>query len=226
LRYAAALFALWSTCLLAAGPDAEQIRNTAKEVVKNLEVQSKLPNDSGDSDAATARPRSSPFGFGGNSIYLPGGAAILGLLQWAVIVVLVIGILALGVILIREPMQERFRPTISPPLPLEGAPPPPPDPRELLARADKLAAEGRFAEAMHCVLLAAMILIGGDGMDSQTSWELLRESKLPASQLKALRDLVIRVERAWFGQRPVAADDYQHVRGIFDAFQRPAAETA
>ncbi len=227
MRYVAAVFLLVSTCLFAAAPDAEQIRNTAKEVVKNLEVQSTLPTDSGDSDAATVRQRPSSLGIGGGGVYLPGGDAIFGLLQWVLIMVLVIGLLALGAILIREPMEARFKPTISPPLPLEGAPPPPPNPRELLERADRLAGEGRYAEAMHCILLAAMILIGGDGdANSRTSWELLRASQLPASQLARLRDLVIRVERAWFGQRPADEDDYHHVRGIFDAFQRPAPETA
>jgi len=224
-RCAAAIFLLVSTSVLAAEPDAEEIRNAAKEVAKNLGVQSKLPNDSGLTDAETRRARPRRGGFGGDGIYLPGADIVVGLMQWALVVVAAITILAVLAILIREPLQARFKPSVSPPVPLEGDPAPPPDPRELLARADRLAAQGQFAEAMHCVLLAAMIVIGGDA-DSQTSWELLRHCKLPAGQLNTLRDLVIRVERAWFGQRPAGADDYRYVRGIFDAFQRPAAETA
>jgi hypothetical protein len=75
-----------------------------------------------------------------------------------------------------------------------------------------------------------MIVLGGPAADktieSRTSWELLRHATLPAPQLQALRDLVIRVERAWFGQRPAGPDEYRHVRGIFDAFHSTSAETA
>ena len=115
----------------------------AEELAKNAAVQSKLPNDSGTA-APTPREDGSPFGGGG--IYIPGGEAIVGLLQWALIVVAAITLLAVAAILIREPLQSRFVPATGPPLPLEGDPPPPADPRELLARADRLAASGQFAE--------------------------------------------------------------------------------
>ena len=107
---------------------------------------------------------------------------------------------------------------------------PPDDPRALLARAEELAAAGRYAEAMHCVLLAAMAMIGGGqprkSADSLTSWELLRAAALTPPQLQALRDLVFRVERAWFGHRPAGLDDYRQVRGMFEAFSATARETA
>jgi hypothetical protein len=232
-------FALLAILLLAflampafgAEPDAAEIRKSAGQVTKSLEVQSQLPNDSGTADAATDRRlRSSPWAMGGDGIYIPGGEVIFGLMQWALIVAAVIAILAVLAILVREPLQSRFHPALSPALPLAGDPAPPADPRQLLARADQLAAQGLFAEAMHCVLLAAMILLGGPApdksADSRTSWELLRTATVPPTQLHALRDLVIRVERAWFGQRPAGPEDYRHVRGIFDAFQSPSAGTA
>jgi hypothetical protein len=134
--------------------------------------------------------------------------------------VVIIAVLAILAILVREPFQSRFQAAASPPLPLADEPTPV-DPRELLSRADRLASEGAFAEAMHCVLLAAMILLGGP--DSRTSWELLRSATVPAPQLGALRDLVIRVERAWFGRQPAGPDDYRHVRRIFDTFHSMAA---
>jgi len=214
-----------SSPAIAATPDADQIRTAAREVTRNLQVQSRLPNDSGVAESPLdRRPINFPFGLRGEGIYLPGGEAIVGLLQWVLIMVLVIGILAVMAILIREPLQSRFQPTLSPPLPLSSDPVPPADPRELLARADRLASEGLFAEAMHCVLLAAMIGLGGP--DSRTSWELLRSATLPEPQLVALRGLVVRVERAWFGQQPAGPDDYRQVRGIFDALHSPAAVSA
>jgi hypothetical protein len=225
-----ALFAILLTAIPAVAAGDDEIRKAAADVSKSLEVQSKLPNDSGATEFPTERRSRQSLGFGGEGIYLPGGEVIFGLVQWAVIVVAVIAILAVLAILIREPLESRFHPTIGPPVPLEGAPPPPADPRELLARADQLAAQGLFAEAMHCVLLAAMILLGGPAADkttdSRTSWELLRAATIPPTQMQALRDLVIRVERAWFGQRPAGAEDYRHVRSIFDAFRAPSAETA
>jgi hypothetical protein len=214
-----------SSPALAAAPTPDQIRAVAGEVTKDLQVQSRLPNDSGATEfPLDRRPGGLPFGFGGNGIYIPGGEAIVGLMQWAFMIVAVIAIFAVLAILLREPLQSRFQPALSPPLPLAADAAPPADPRELLGRADRLASEGLFAEAMHCVLLAAMILLGGP--DSRTSWELLRSAALPASQLSALRDLVMRVERAWFGQRPAGPDDYDHVRGIFDDLHSPRAASA
>ena len=220
----AALFGLlWASSALAEPFEAARVRAAAQELAKNADVQWRLPTDSG---TAAPTPREGDnWGAGRQGIYIPGAQAIFGLLQWAMIVVAVIALLAVLAILIREPLQARFLPVTGPPLPLEGEPPPPPDPRELLTRADRLAEAGQFAEAMHCVLLAAMIIVGGTA-DSQTSWELLRAAKLAPPQRSALRDLVIRVERAWFGQRPAGIDDYRHVRGVFDAFQQPSAETA
>jgi hypothetical protein len=214
----------------ATGPGHAEVRKAADDVAKSLGVQSQLPNDSGAADAPTNQPRSRTWGFGGDGIYIPGGEVIFGLIQWAIIVVAVIAILAVLAIVLREPLEDRLRLATGPPLPLAEEPRAPADPRELIAHADRLAAAGQFAEAMHCVLLAAMILLGGPApdksVDSRTSWELLRSAAIPQAQLQALRDLVIRVERAWFGQRPADPDDYRHVRGIFDAFHSPSAENA
>jgi hypothetical protein len=213
----------------AAGPKPDEIRKAAVAVTKSLEVQSRLPNDSGVAAQPTDRPRSGGWDFAGDGIYLPGREAIFSLVEWATIVVAVIAILTVLAILVR-PLQDRLRPITGPPLSLAEETRPPADPRELLARADQFAAAGRYAEAMHCVLLAAMILLGGPSADksadSRTSWELLRSSTIPQAQVQVLRDLVVRVERAWFGQRPAGSEDYRHVRGLFDAYHSPSAETA
>jgi hypothetical protein len=215
---------------LAATTDPSAIRTAAGEVTTNLQVQTRLPNDSGTADSTLDRTTRKGWNFGGDGIYIPGGEAIFGLIQWALITAAIIAILAVIAILVREPLQSRFHPVVSPPIPLSPDAAPPADPRDLLARADRLAAVGQFAEAMHCILLAAMLLLGGPSPDksavSRTSWELLRSAPLAPPQHHALRDLVIRVERAWFGQRPAGPDDYRHVRGIFDAFQSPPAGPA
>ena len=208
-------------------PDPAHIRQAAATVTKNLAVQSRLPNSAGTPEAATRRPS---LDRDTDAFSVPAPAAILSLLQWVVVAVVVLAILALLAIVFREPVESRFHPVLSPADHLPDAPPPPADPRDLLARADQLAAAGYFAEAMHCVLLAAMTILGHTqprkSVGSFTSWELLRSAALAPPQLHALRDLVLRVERAWFGHRPAALDDYQQVRATFDAFASPPTEIA
>jgi hypothetical protein len=150
-------------------------------------------------------------------------------MQWALIAILVVAILTFVTVWLREPIEARFRPAILSAGPNLDTPLPAADPHELLARADRLAAAGRYAEAMHCVLLAATAMLGRGqsqkSSDSLTSWELLRAATLAPTQLHALRDVVLRVERTWFGKRPAALDDYQQVRGSFHVFAS-APETA
>jgi hypothetical protein len=157
-------------------------------------------------------------------------AAVITLFQWVLIAVAAVTILALLAIVLRERLEPDARRAVPGGLPEDDAPISPADPRVLLARADELAAAGRYAEAMHCVLLAAMATIGigqtHKSADSLTSWELLRASALAPPQLQALRDVVMRVERAWFGRQPAAAEDYRFVRGRFDEFASAEGGTA
>ena len=207
-------------CSAAAEPPAPaHIRETATAVTSKLQVQSRLPNSAGTPEASTRR-RPIPGDDDGFSV--PAPAAILSLLQWVLIAAVAIAILALLAIMFREPVESRFHPALYQPTPDPAAPPPAADPRELLALADRFAADGRYAEAMHCVLLAAMTMLGRGqspkSADSFTSWELLRSAALAPPQRQAARELIVHVERAWFGQRPAALDDYQQVRATFDTF--------
>ena len=207
--------------------DPAEVRQAAASVTKNLGVQSRLPNSSGTEESAPASQHD--LGLGGHAISIPAPAAVFTLLQWVLIAIAVVALLALLAIVLREQLDPRSRRSVSGALPETDTPLAATDPRALLARADELAAAGRFAEAMHCVLLAAMATMGGgrtlQSTDSLTSWELLRSSPLPPPQLQTVRDMVIHVERAWFGKRPAAAEDYRYVRGKFDQFVSPARDT-
>jgi hypothetical protein len=218
---------LLAVCALAAeAPSPVQIRKSAAEVSRGSEVQSKLPTDSGVADPAQRRSRGwSVFGDG---FSIPAPAAVFSLIQWALVAGVVIAILALLAVVFREPLESRVRPaSVSRAGPVLEPPAPPADPRELLARADRLAAAGQYAEAMHLVLLAAMATLGRGitqkSKDSLTSWEMLRTVALGQPALSALRDLVYRAERAWFGRAPAGPEDYRQARASFDAF---AAEHA
>src|SRR5215471_11996741 len=187
LRATAAVFLLAVCATAADGPPPAEIRKSAESLTKSLEVQSRLPNDSGVSETLADRQREqwSPFGSEGFSI--PAPAAVLQLMQWALIVVAAIAIIAIIAMVLREPLQSRFQP-ISPPIGLAPDEPPPADPL--------------------------------------TSWELLRGAPLARPQFQALRDLVLRVERAWFGQRPAVLEDYREVRANFDQFAAGAEGSA
>jgi hypothetical protein len=94
-------------------------------------------------------------------------------------------------------------------------------PAAALGTADQLAAEGRFVEAMHVLLLQGLsaIRVGLDEefADSLTSREILRSARLSDAGRSSLRDIVDRVELTYFGQRPAALPDYVACRTSFNA---------
>jgi hypothetical protein len=99
-----------------------------------------------------------------------------------------------------------------------------------LGAADRLAAEGRFAEAMHVLLLDGLAhmrqRLAEQFSDSLTSREILRRTNLPAEARTALRDVVTRVELTYFGEYPAAAADYNACRASFNALARSLYGTA
>jgi hypothetical protein len=90
-----------------------------------------------------------------------------------------------------------------------------------LAAADALAANGRYTEAIHELLAGAFSQLTPRHAEiprAATSRELLQTLALPAVQRRALDDMVSRVERTWFAERPAAADDFAAVRTHFQLF--------
>ena len=53
---------------------------------------------------------------------------------------------------------------------------------------------------------------------SATSHEVLRAAPLKPSESAALRDLITRTDRAWFGEYPSDANDYAGARRCFETF--------
>jgi len=93
-------------------------------------------------------------------------------------------------------------------------------PAAVLGAADELAAEGRFVEAMHVLLLqglaAIRVSLDEEFADSLTSREILRRARLSDTGRSSLRDIVDRVELTYFGQRPAALADYVACRTSFN----------
>jgi hypothetical protein len=94
-------------------------------------------------------------------------------------------------------------------------------PEVVLGAADELAAQGRFVEAMHVLLLQALAEIrrrlDEEFADSMTSREILHSKRLSDALRRPLREVVARVEWSYFGEHPAARDDYLACRASFGA---------
>jgi len=91
------------------------------------------------------------------------------------------------------------------------------------AAADELAAQGRFVEAMHVLLLQGLDEMRTHSdlrffADSLTSREIVSRANAPAGAKAALREIIVWVERAYFGDHPVDRSDYDACRRSFVAF--------
>jgi hypothetical protein len=97
-------------------------------------------------------------------------------------------------------------------------------PAVILEAADELAAQGRFVEAMHVLLLHGLVHIRQrldlQFSDSLTSREILVNRDLPDAARRSLRDVVARVELTYFGFRPAGPEDYTACRESFNALER------
>jgi hypothetical protein len=93
--------------------------------------------------------------------------------------------------------------------------------------AARLAAEGRYAEAVHALLLAAIRHFAARTrtaiQPSRTSRELVRTLPLPPDAREAFGDLVRTVERSLFGGEPLGAEEYEQNLERFRALTRRAA---
>jgi hypothetical protein len=94
--------------------------------------------------------------------------------------------------------------------------------------ADALAAQGRYAEAVHHLLLMtleALVAARGAGLPPAfTSREILARIEMGEGARAALRGLVDAVERMIFAGRPATAADYASCRATFDRFVAACAE--
>jgi hypothetical protein len=99
------------------------------------------------------------------------------------------------------------------------------DARDLLSAADRLAAEGRFLEAAHLLLLRSVEDIQKHRPKalrvSLTSREIAVLPALPEVARPAFASIARVVERGLFGGRPVDGDDFAACRSAYEAFALP-----
>lgn len=97
--------------------------------------------------------------------------------------------------------------------------------RDLLAGADALAAEGRYAEAAHLLLLRSVEDIGKRQPRalriSLTTREIAALTALPDAARPAFMKIGGVVERSLFGGAPVGIEDFTDCRNAYEAFALP-----
>jgi hypothetical protein len=197
-------------------------RKSAQNAASNLDVQQSLPEDSTLTDPAKSHPMDMSGGEVESSGYLPSLGAVWDHLKWVALALAVAG--SLGFIA-SQIAESRRRAKPIPAAAAAEAPAAKDAPwsaDRLLSEADACAAQGRYRDAVHYVLLAAMAHVASrfrDGApESATSRELLRAAELQSQERTALRDLVSRADRAWFGFHPSGADDYAGARHCLETF--------
>lgn len=102
--------------------------------------------------------------------------------------------------------------------------------RALLAEADRLAAEERYAEAVHVLLFRGVDDIRDQRPDlfrrALTSREISALAALPERARAEFGRIAGVVERSFFGGRDIDADGYAQCRRAYEAFAAPASWVA
>jgi hypothetical protein len=99
--------------------------------------------------------------------------------------------------------------------------------RTLLGDADRLASEGKFAQAVHLLLYRSIDDIVGWRPQlvrpALTSRDIGALDALPGGARGAFHRIAETVERSFFGGREVDATDFQECRRAYEAFALPGA---
>jgi hypothetical protein len=94
--------------------------------------------------------------------------------------------------------------------------------RALLEEADRLAAAGRFGEAIHLLLFRSIDDLSGrrPGLvrPAFTSRDIAGLEQIPATPRTAFAQIAERVERSFFGGRAAGSEDFAQARGDYETF--------
>ena len=145
-----------------------------------------------------------------------------------------LGVLLVLIVLARQVLGAPERRRAASPLTLHGLGPSPAQAAERaavrLAQADRLAAEGRYAEAAHALLLRGVADVesgrGGRLRPSLTCRDIAALPDLPPEPRAAFTLIAQAVERALFGGRPLDAGTWRTCREAYGALVRPQAWAA
>lgn len=223
-----ALLAGLGTARGAAPPVSPDVGERARKIVADPRYQSSLPGEEagggGENPIRPPRGGDEPPddpGAGGGPVRLPAVPAELGVVaQMLLYLLLAVGIVLAGMSLFQR--LRRLRAAV-PELAVPVQPQSPRSPRAerperapALDDAERLAAEGRWDEALHALLLQAIRLVSGrlpaPLPPSSTSRELLRLVPLAEEARQAFAGMVRAVELSLFGGAAVGAAVYEENR--------------
>ncbi len=206
----------------------EEAHRKAQAALADSRYQRTLPRHEEAREPESRRQSSSSLGGGaGPDVSIPtiGAGAFLTRVVFIVLLV-VVGLLVVGWIL-RE-VVDRRRKRVEAPRP--GGEAGAASASELnlsFDDASRLAAEGRYAEAVHALLLAAIRHFAERSrtavQPSRTSRELVRVLPLGPEAREAFGELVRTVELSLFGGADVGAEDYERNLARFQALTRRPA---
>ena len=197
-----------------AAPAGEGVRQRVERLYGNPRYQATYPGE-GEPEREPARPPS-----GG-----PLMAALAELLSWAALIAGVALVAYLVYDLLRSPRRRRAETVASPvrpaaPAPAEEIPQALPDP-------EALAAEGRFGEAVHALLLHSVPLLDSRRRrpwpPGTTGREMAATVDLEGAPRRALALLVAAVEHFLFARRPLTEEDWLVCRGAFQDLRADVA---
>jgi len=187
-------------------PAGEDVRQRVERLYRNPRYQASYPGE-GEPEPEPSRP--------------PSGGPLLALLaELMSYAALIAGVLLLAYLvydLVRSPGRRRRTAEESPVTPAppprrEARPGPLPDP-------EALAAEGRFGEAVHALLLHAVPLLDSRRRSpwppGATGREMAAAVDLEGAPRRALALLVAAVEHFLFARRPLTQEDWLVCRGAF-----------
>lgn len=211
---------------------ADGVREKARAALAGGKYQRVLPQHEAQDDPQKRHDWRSRRAPGGEGIEAPdvsipsmGAGAFLGKVIFIVLIVVVV--LLIGGWIAREVLERRRRSGAgtgqAPEADAADAP------RLVLSfdDASRLAAEGRYAEAVHALLLAAIRHFAERSrtaiQPSRTSRELVRTLPLGPEAREAFGELVRTVELSLFGGAPVGAEDYERNLARFQALTRRPA---
>ena len=146
--------------------------------------------------------------------------------RWGGWIILGMAVLAAGYFLVRHLLHRGLGQADNFPLrPVPAWQPTAEQARLLLRDDDALAAQSRFEEAAHLLLLVAIQEIGdrrpGLVLPALTSREIATLDALSPEARQIFSHIAMVVERCIFGGRPLAENDYAEVRRTFEQFTIP-----
>jgi hypothetical protein len=175
------------------------------------------PERRGDLDGRPARPGVPEEGKGGSGSTTAPVFPGLGADRLALLVLAVLAVVALALFLLRgvQARRERWSPAAPAAAPDASREAPAEHP---FGDADRLAAQGLYAEAVHVLLLQALRHLTERFrvplQPSRTSREVLRVLPLKPERREVLADLVRMVERSLFGGSTLGLADYEKGLGL------------